>query len=263
MQLTSTVTCCALPATVCPAVPAQSTQAYMELQRVQQTTARLSQSMQQQVTQLQQQLADRNAAHNALLAEHQEQTAALQREKQELVASLAALQQHDSGHRLTAADAASKVERLRGELLRCVGELQAQLASAATAGQQQQQVQQQLRALEATAAAAREEAAETRQQLVELASVSLSELREQVAGEAAIITGLPDDLDAADLPTPVTTYIKVCVHVCMRACVYACMCACRLVRRAHVCEECSKLSLGKNCVCCGQRVSLELSQTAS
>jgi chromosome segregation ATPase len=147
-----------------------------------------------------------NAVSNA---EQQHRMASLQREKQELAASLAAIRQAETAHRLSTAEASSKVERLRGELLRCVGELQAQLAASASTGQQQQQMQQQLRALEATAAAARAEAAESRQQLVELASVTLAELREQVAGEAVAITGLPEDVGGA-LPAPVVSYIKVC-----------------------------------------------------
>jgi chromosome segregation ATPase len=147
-----------------------------------------------------------NAVSNA---EQQHRMASLQREKQELAASLAAVRQAETAHRLSTAEASSKVERLRGELLRCVGELQAQLAASASTGQQQQQMQQQLRALEATAAAARAEAAESRQQLVELASVTLAELREQVAGEAVAITGLPEDVGGA-LPAPVVSYIKVC-----------------------------------------------------
>jgi len=184
-------------------------QAYADLQRTHQLMASSNQSLQQQVTRLQQQLTEREAAHAAALAEQQQATVTLQRQKQELTASLAVLRQHESAHRLSAVEAGSKIERLRGELLRCVGELQAQLAASATAGQQQQQLQQQLRAMEATAGAARAEAAETRQQLVELASATLTELREQVAGEAVAITGLPEELDAAALPGPVATYLKV------------------------------------------------------
>lgn len=116
-------------------------------------------------------------------------------------------------NRLSAADSTTKIERLRSELLRCVSELQAQLASSASAGQAQQAASQHLRAMEATAAAAREEAAEARQQLVELAAVTLSDLREQLAGEAVAITGLPDSVDAAQLPGHVASYIKVRVCV--------------------------------------------------
>ena len=60
-------------------------QAYQELQRVQQTTVSLSQSLQQQVAHLQKQLADQEAAHTAALAEQQQRAAALEREKQVII----------------------------------------------------------------------------------------------------------------------------------------------------------------------------------
>ena len=186
-------------------------QACTELERSRQSLSSSNQALQQQVAQLQQQLAERQTSQAASLADLQQSTAALQRDKQQLSASLAAIRQAETAHRLTSTEAGSKIERLRSELLRCVGELQAQLTASATAGQQQQQAQQQLRALEAAAAAARTEAAESRQQLVELASVTLTELREQVAGESVAITGLPDDM-GEQIPAPVANYIKVCAQ---------------------------------------------------
>jgi chromosome segregation ATPase len=183
-------------------------QACTELERSRQTLSSSNQALQQQVVQLQQQLEQRDAAQAASGKDQQQLLAALKHEKQELSADLAAVRQAETSHRLSTAEASSKIERLRGELLRCVGELQAQLAASATAGQRQQQAQAQLRALEATAAAAQAEAAEMRQQLVELASVTMAELREQVAGEAVAITGLPDDMGPT-LPGPVANYIKV------------------------------------------------------
>lgn len=190
-------------------------QAKAELQHIKQAMLQQSQSLQQQVLQLKSQLADAQLQHTAAMAEQQEQVmqlerklATAQRERQELTAALVAVRQQESTHRVSVCGVTTKVERLRGELVKCVGELQAQLDGAAAASQQHTQVLQQLRAMEATAAAARAEAAETRQQLVELASVSIAELREQVAGEAQAITGLPEGMAAA-LPQPVTTYIKV------------------------------------------------------
>lgn len=187
-------------------------QACAELERSRQALSSSNQALQQQVAQLQQQLSERNSAQAVSATEQQQLLATMQREQQQLSANLATVRQAETSHRLSTAESSSKVERLRGELLRCVGELQQQLSASATAGQAQQQAQQQLRALEATAAAARAEAAEARQQLVELASVSMAELREQVAGQAVAITGLPEDMGAS-LPAPVTSYIKVCVCV--------------------------------------------------
>lgn len=184
-------------------------QACNELERSRQALSSSNQALQQQVAQLQQQLADRESAQTASAAEQQQLLAAVQREKQELSANVAAVRQAETSHRLSTAEASSKIERLRSELLRCVGELQSQLAASATASQQHQQAQQQLRALETTAAAARAEAAEARQQLVELASVTMAELREQVAGQAVAISGLPEDVGAT-LPGAVSSYIKVC-----------------------------------------------------
>jgi hypothetical protein len=139
-----------------------------------------SQALEQQVAQLRGQLASCGAAHASALAEQQQRLATAQRERQGMADALGVVRQQESAARLAAGEAAAKAERLRGELLRCVGELQAQLATAAGSGQAAQAQAQQLRALEATAAAARTEAAESRQQLVELATASLAELREQV-----------------------------------------------------------------------------------
>ncbi|WIA16708.1 hypothetical protein OEZ85_013363 [Tetradesmus obliquus] len=193
-------------------------QAKQELQHLKQDMLCQSQALQQQVVSLQGQLAEAQLQHAAAtsqllqqLTQAERQAAAAQREKQELTAALVALRQQESGRRLAAGEAAAKAERVRGELVKCVGELQVQLDAAAAAGQQQAQQLSRLRALEAAAGGAREEAGEARRQLVELATVSMRELREQVANEAAAITGLPEGT-AADLPAPVSTYIKVLEH---------------------------------------------------
>lgn len=191
-------------------------QAQKELQQLKQDMLTKSQSLQQQVCNLQGQLADTELKHAAAVSDTQQQLtslqqqlAAAQREKQELTATLIAVRQQETGSRVLSGETAAKAERLRGELVRCVGELQSQLQDAAAAGEQHKQVLQQLRAVESTAAAAREEASEMRQQLVELATVTVAELREQVAGEAVAITGLPAGLDQSQLPLPVSSYIKV------------------------------------------------------
>ena len=56
--------------------------------------------------------------------------------------------------------------------------------------------------------ACRQELEELRQQLLQLATATMRELREQVAGEAVAITGLPSE-DCALLPAPVQAHIKV------------------------------------------------------
>ncbi|KAF8065453.1 hypothetical protein HT031_003054 [Scenedesmus sp. PABB004] len=194
-------------------------QAQAELQRLRSDMLGQAQGLQQRVCELQGRLADAELAHAAALAEQQgalaaaqRGAAALQREKRELVASLAAVRQQESAHRLAAGEAAAKAERLRGELVKCVGELQAQLEAAAAAGAAHASALQQLRALESTAAAARAEAAESRQQLVELASATVAELRRAVGGEAAAVTGLPHGVDGSALPAPVAEYVKVLEH---------------------------------------------------
>jgi chromosome segregation ATPase len=139
----------------------------------------------------------------------QQQLSAAQREKQELKSMLVALRQHESSHRIAAGEATAKAERLRSELLKCVGELQAQLEMSAAQAKHNNEMLQQLKLAESTAAAARCEAAETRQQLVELATATMAELREDLAGEAVAITGLPSEFNPAQLPMPVASYIKV------------------------------------------------------
>jgi chromosome segregation ATPase len=162
-------------------------QAKHELQHLKEDMLCKSQTLQQQVVSLQGQLADAQLQYAATTSQLQQQltqaerqVASAQREKQELTAALVALRQQESSRRLAAGEAAAKAERLRGELVRCVGELQVQLDASAAAGQQQGQQLARLRALEAAAGAARDEAGEARRQLVELATVSMRELREQV-----------------------------------------------------------------------------------
>lgn len=190
-------------------------QAQAEVKQLKQEMLQQSQDLQQRVCQLQGQLTDCEFKHVTAMSDSQQQVMALQRqaasaqrEKQELTAALLAVRQQETGHRVAAGEAAAKVERLRAELLRCVAELQVQLESGAAAADQHKHVLQQLRAAESTASAAREEAAEMRQQLVELASVSLSELRQQVAGEAVAVSGL-SGVAESQLPLAVSSYMKV------------------------------------------------------
>jgi hypothetical protein len=132
------------------------------------------------------------------------------REVGELRAALLAARQDEGTARVAAGEAGARAERLRGEVVRCTAELQTQLAETAAARQQCSLMTAALSAAEASATAARGDAAQLREQLVSLASVTLSELREAVAGEAVAITGLPGGAaTAAALPLPVSSYIKV------------------------------------------------------
>jgi septal ring factor EnvC (AmiA/AmiB activator) len=113
-------------------------QAKDELQHLKRDMLCKSQTLQQQVVSLQGQLADAQLQHAASTSQLQQQltqaerqVASAQREKHELTAALVALRQQESGRRLAAGEAAAKAERLRGELVRCVGELQVQLDASA------------------------------------------------------------------------------------------------------------------------------------